>query len=590
MLRSLFIVRVVSMIRRTLPSFVWSSTLALLPVSFLISFLEVFGLVMIIPVLEIMLSPDRVQSNRILNYLFVKLNSPPIPVFIVYLLGAVVLFFIFKNVLFYLASKKQARISFDVAARLSTLQFERYLYEPFINHVNHNSSILLRKIIEIPYNFTSGIMLPLVVLFNELLIALIIVVAICLYNTQLFLSMVVLVSPFLFFYIKTFRASLIRASKNRDTGHTEMFRVGRQSMDSFREIMVFNKFHFFIPRFSDSVRRFSAAMSEVYHLNAFSPRIIEILAVLSVFGIFGVGVAYGYEPSKLASFLAAFAIAAYRLIPSINKIILSYNNIRSVEFVFQHFDPGLVNFRPRTSTEEVIPPISLSEVIILDGVSLRFNEKVILENVSMKIQRGDVVGIVGKSGSGKTTLINVLLGLLPPDIGKVTVDGVEINPENLNRWHKTISLVPQSPVLIEGTIVENVAFGFHPEDVDLDAIHRALEGSGLREFVMSLPDRLNTMLSDKTLNISGGQKQRLAIARALYHNGDVLIFDEATSALDPETEVVLTETIRKLSLLKYTIIIIAHRQETLKHCNSIYRLRDGKLSEPLKFGELYGTN
>jgi ABC-type multidrug transport system fused ATPase/permease subunit len=360
-------------------------------------------------------------------------------------------------------------------------------------------------------------------------------------------------------------------------------------MDGFREIQVFNKYHFFVPRFSQSVNRFSEAMANVYHLNAFSPRIIEILAVMCVFGIFGVGVAFGYEASKLASFLAAFAIAAYRLIPSVNKIILSYNNIRSAEFVFQHLDSGLVNFEPCTVQNSDVLKLPFSRQIVMDNVWFEFDEKVVLQNIGMKIARGEVVGIIGKSGSGKTTLINVLLGLLPLQRGKIMIDDQEINHENLTRWHKTISLVPQSPVLIEGTILDNVAFGLEAEQIDINRVHHALTQSGLGEFVASLSDGLATKISDKTLNISGGQKQRLAIARALFHNGDILIFDEATSALDPETELVLTETIHSLSVQKYTIIIIAHRQETLRHCDHIYQLKNGQLSKPLKFSELYGT-
>lgn len=588
MFKEFFLGRILETIRKTLPSFVWSSTLRLLPVSLILSILDVFGLVMVIPVIQMILEPDKIEENAFLKSLYAILQSPGQTQFILMLLGVVVIFFTLKNGLIYLASSQQASIAYDVSARLTVLQFERYLYQPFESHVKDNSSDLLRKIIEIPFNFTNGIMLPVVLLINEIVIAFIIIVAICLFNIQLFLSIILLVSPFLFLYIKVYKKLLTQSSNRRDSGHTDMFIKGRQSMEGFREMKVFDRFEFFVPQFKDSVFRFSKAIGQVYHLNAFSPKIIEILAITCVFGIFGVGIMLNYDLASLATFLAAFAIASYRLIPSINKIILCYNNIRSSEFVFKHFDSRLKHYSDKPANSEARPEaMAFDEEIRFENIVFSFSKKdALLNGINISIKKGEIIGIIGKSGSGKSTLLNIMLGLYKPMSGGIYVDDVAINEALMRSWHRTISLVPQDPILIEGSIGENIAFGIPVDKVDASRLSNAVQYSGLGEFLDGLPDGLATRIGQKSLNISGGQKQRIAIARALYHDGKVLIFDEATSSLDAETEKLLAESVKDLSNQRYTIIIVAHRMEILKHCDKIFNLHQGQVSEPLKYSDV----
>lgn len=588
MFKELSLWRILQSIRKTFPGFVWSSTLKLLPLSLILSVLEVFGLVMVIPVIQIILDPHEIQANVYLQILYSIFQSPGELEFILILLGLVVIFFFMKNALIYWASSRQAKIAYDVSARLTTLQFERYLHQPFDRHVNDNSNDLLRKIIEIPFNFTNGIMLPVVLLINELVVAFIIVVAICFFNIELFLSIILLVSPFLILYVKVYKESLIQSSNKRDSGHADMFRKGKQSIEGFREMKVFDKFEFFVPQFKESVFRFSQAIAQVYHLNAFSPKIIEVLAIMCVFGIFAVGIMLNYDLTRLATFLAAFAIAAYRLIPSVNKIILCYNNIRSSQFVFNHFDTGLKHYADKPATSTVTPKaMSFEREIRFENIVFSFSkEGILLNDINIRIGKGEIVGIIGKSGSGKSTLLNIMLGLYQPKSGRIYVDDVAIDDTLMRNWYRTISFVPQDPILIEGSIRENIAFGIPAEEIDPSRASNAVRYSGLAEFINSLPDGLNTRIGEKSLNISGGQKQRIAIARALYHNGKILIFDEATSALDADTEKLLTESVKDLSSQGYTIIIVAHRMEILRYCDKIFNLHHGVLSRPLKYSDV----
>jgi ATP-binding cassette, subfamily B, bacterial PglK len=577
--RKIFLARVIGSIREVLPAFVSSSIARLLPLSFLLSIFEIVGLVIIVPVIQILLKPEVIHSNPLLSKLYILFQSSNEIIFIVYLLTLIVLFFVVKNILFYWASFRQTRITYGVAERLTTLQFEKYLYQPYSSHVKDNTSVLLRKIIEIPYNFTNGIMLPVVQLINEIIVMALIIFGILLYNSLLFISMVLFITPFFIFYARVYKNQLKNVSHERERGHSDMFRKGKQSIEGFREILLFNKFSYFQPAFGTSVNRFTKAIAKLYHLNLFSPKIIETLAIVCVLVIFVVGLAFQYNIEKLVAFLGTFAIAAYRLIPSVNKMVMSYNNIRSSEFVFDHFRTVKWDQPKKEISNEDVKPLSFTGGVELKNISFSFyQDEILLNNVNLTICKGEIIGVMGKSGSGKSTLINVLLGLYAPSAGKILVDGTEVNEANIVNWHKTISFVPQSPVLLEGTIEENIAFGITRETVDKHRLKWAIENSGLTEFIESLPLDMATHIGDKSLNISGGQKQRIAIARALYHNGKILIFDEATSSLDLETEEFLTSAIKKLASQSYTVIIIAHRKETLKYCDRIYKIKDGKIS------------
>ena len=227
------------------------------------------------------------------------------------------------------------------------------------------------------------------------------------------------------------------------------------------------------------------------------------------------------------------------------------------------------------------------DIFQVRSLAIKEHGKTVLENVSFTICAGDQWAIVGPSGSGKTTLLNILLRLYQENSGGIFVDKTQITKENLEAWYKMVSYVPQNITLIDGTITENIAFGVTAGNVDYVALKKAVQRAQLEEFISHLPDGVNTSIGEKGIKISGGQRQRIGIARALYHGGEILIFDEATSSLDSETERMLTESIHNISHQEYTIIIVAHRIQTLKYCDYIYRLEKGVLStKPLAFGEL----
>ena len=226
-------------------------------------------------------------------------------------------------------------------------------------------------------------------------------------------------------------------------------------------------------------------------------------------------------------------------------------------------------------SNQIIPKLEFNKIINIKNLKFSYknSEKKILNNINLEIRKNDCIGIIGESGAGKSTFIDVLMGLNKPTKGEITLDDVNIL-QNRRGWQKMIGYVPQSIYLIDESIKKNIAFG--EDDVNIGKLNQVLKQSGLEQFVENLANKENTIIGEKGAKISGGERQRIAIARSLYKNPDLIIFDEATSSLDLETEKKVLETIKHLKEEK-TLIIISHRMNTLNYCNKIYELKDGNL-------------
>ena len=583
-LSDFFVIRTFSQISRLFPSFVKNSLIVLIPVSFIISLAEVAGLITILPVIRILLNPEIIETNVILRWINEFIGSPNPVIFVTVLMAAIVLFNIVKTIIVYWANNFQVKTLYDVAQKLTLTQYQYYLFKPYRFQVLGSTGTALRNIIDIPFAFTGGILLSMVSSINELLVVVMLLAGITWYNPLLAGSLLILVAPFFLLYGIKSRRVLAEISSDKDAGQEEMFRKCKQAIDGFREILVFNKFNYFLSPFSSSVKRFSKSAARLHILNTFYPKIVELLAVFSLFTILLIGVWFKYDVTTLATFLVAFAVASFRLIPSVNRLIMYFNNIKSYNFVFSYFekshiaeDPRL-NGSPKPVEGEQGKGLDFNNELRLSNVTFAYGETKILDSVDLVINKGDIVGVIGKSGSGKTTFMNLLLGLYQPDSGSILVDDVNLDESTFKRWHQTISLVPQNLVMIEGSILENILFSPNPTNVDEEVLNNAVEMSGLREFISSLPHGIHTRVSESALTISGGQRQRIAIARALYHSNTFLLFDEATSSLDKETTSIVIDSIGKLASQKSTVVMVTHQTELLKFCTKTYQVDKGTIS------------
>ena len=283
--------------------------------------------------------------------------------------------------------------------------------------------------------------------------------------------------------------------------------------------------------------------------------------------------------------LGLYAFAGHRLMPALQK---AFQGIASARFnsaalealhrdFQQHADP---QHGPSTSTRDdpSEDPLTLDDRLVLDGVSFAYPnaEAPAIENLSLQIPANTTVGFVGKTGSGKTTTVDLILGLLRPQTGRIAVDGTPLRGEAVRRWQQNVGYVPQQVFLADDTVARNIAFGVREEEIDMDAVKDAARRAHIHDFVTrELPNRWETIVGERGVKLSGGQRQRISIARALYHRPGVLVFDEATSALDQATEASVMEAIYELDD-DHTILVIAHRLSTVQRADNIIMLEQGR--------------
>ena len=314
---------------------------------------------------------------------------------------------------------------------------------------------------------------------------------------------------------------------------------------------------------------------------------IESIAIVGVLLYVAGSMAAGVELASLLPLISAFALAAMRLLPSVNRVNTYIANIAYYEsalnYIYDNVDADEMSRQEELDAYRLAHPnttkITLENEIKLENITFAYpnTEKKIFDKADMIIPVGKSVGVVGPSGSGKTTIVDVLLGLLQLQEGTITSDGRSIF-DNYSAWLAHVGYIPQTIYMLDDSVRKNIAFGVKEEDIDDERIWAVLEQAQMKQFVEELPEQLNAQIGERGVRISGGQRQRLGIARALYHDPELLIFDEATSALDNDTETAIMEAIDMLHGQK-TMVIIAHRLRTIENCDVIYEVKDGKICE-----------
>lgn len=359
-----------------------------------------------------------------------------------------------------------------------------------------------------------------------------------------------------------------------------------QFFQGFKEIILLGKRDYFINAYQYYGWEKSRVQAIQTAINALPRMVIEILFV----GLFVASIAFlcleHESPVQMIGILGGYLYAGFRLMPGLNRII---NQLNSVKSIIPSIERVHHEYTAVSKKENYVdcPDLRFQSEIRLKNVCFRYlnTEKQALSNVSLTFKKGQCVGIVGETGSGKSTLVDLILGLLKPTDGSITVD--DHYPVHAYGWHQKIGYVPQSVYLTDDSIAANIAFG--DTDIDDARLNSAIDAAQLRRFIDDLPSGAKTIVGERGVRLSGGERQRIAIARALYRNPEVLIFDEATSALDNETEARLMETINAVSKDR-TVIMIAHRLTTLKDCDFIVMMEGGAVRQITTYDNLQKSN
>jgi len=559
-----------------------------------LAMLEMIGVVSILPFMAVLMNPDLIDTNIVLNTAFKTSNVLGVETKknFLFLLGVFVfLIFIitltFKFLTFYVQLRFTSSLNYKIAKRF----MEGYLHQPYSWFLNRHSADLGKNILsEVSVVISQG-MTPMINLIKQSVVATALIIMLVFVDPILTLVVGLTFSlaySFIYVFIKKF---MLNIGQKRLEANKWIFTSISEAFGAIKEIKVSGQEQTYINRFSEpskTLAKISALAGVISNLPRFVLEAITFGGMLLVVLYLMLQRGNFYTALPI---IALYAYAGYRLMPTIQQIYTSLITLRFVGPALDALHEDLKNLKPLNSKQNH-NIISLKKNITLKNVNFNYpnTSRTALKDIHFSIYAKTRVGIVGTTGSGKTTTVDIILGLLEAQEGTLEVDGIEINKSNSRAWQRSIGYVPQHIFLSDDSVAANIAFGIQHEQIDYKAVEQAAKVARLHEFVISeLPQKYLTTIGERGVRLSGGQRQRIGIARALYHNPQVLILDEATSALDNNTEKQVMNEIKKLEK-KITIVMIAHRLSTVRECDSIILLDNGEIKGQGTFEELVNSN
>jgi ABC-type multidrug transport system fused ATPase/permease subunit len=543
------------------------------------SLLETFSLGLVIPIIGILANGDFARRFPDV-YLFI--GSPSRELLTIYALIFLVVVYICKTIFLIWSAWVQKGFSTSVTARLGRLLFSNYLRKTYSFHVEVNSSELIRNV-QNSASLMSGLIEPILSALADGF------VAFGLLTLMFVVEPVGTISTLAIFSTCAFLFNKFSKDKIKKWGESQNFHKGmvlkhlQQGFGGVKDVVVLDKQEYFVEEFSKHLEA-NARVQKHFSIAQSIPRYgLEILALVGLATLVTSMSLAGKNISEIVPVLGLFGATAFRLIPAVNRGI---SNLQ----LFNLSLPALNGIYPDLSKpilkESHVELYELLNEISVSNVSFKYPsaQTETLSNITLTIKKGEAIGLIGTSGSGKSTFVDVLLGLFEPSIGQIKVDGKSIY-RDLSGWRKIVGYVPQDVYLFDDTLERNIAYGIENSSIDQESLKRSLSQSQLGTFVESLKDGLQTIVGERGVRLSGGQIQRIGIARALYHDPEILILDEATSALDQETERGVMDSVRALKGSK-TVVVVAHRLSTVEYCDRLYKFEGGKIIDFGKFEEV----
>ena len=500
---------------------------------------------------------------------------------------AVALFYLFKNAFLIAVAALQSRVISESIVSVSRRMLQGYLASPFVSHLRRNSAELIRNSTHSVQTAFREVMEPTFAAVTEACIAAAIVLVLMLKAPLLTLIASIALGGALTVTVVLTRRAIAAWGREEQVLRGRVLQTLQQAFHGLKEIKIRGRERFYYEGFS----RQQHALARVLYLNAtvstVSRLLIETVFICGVLLVIVLATLGTNTAPDIVPLLGLYAYAGFRVIPSVNRIVAYIGRVQygsaAVDALYEDFRqfPDVLD-EPVRDRE---PGLTFADRFVLSGVGFSYGPQLpALQAIDLTVLRGQSVGIVGPTGAGKSTLIDVILGLLRPSEGRITVDGTDIFAA-LRSWQSKIGYVPQMVYLTDDTLRRNVAFGLGDDEIDDEKLHAALRMAQLENFTAALPDGLDTVVGERGTRLSGGERQRVAIARALYHEPELLVFDEATAALDSHTERELTRAIESLRGKK-TLLIIAHRLSTVRSCDRLVLLRAGRIEAEGSFDEL----
>lgn len=540
--------------------------------------LEILGISLIIPILSIFVGEDYLEYTKYL--FFIKSNDKKELLTLVLILFSFIYFL--KFIIMVILAYTQSTFSYSIYTRLSKRIFRKYIYENYLFHLKSNSSELLRNITSECNLFSFGIIYPFIKLVSESIILIAISTLLFLYSpTSSFLVITFfMISSILIFKITSMNLKEMGAS--RQFHSSRMIKQVNQALGSIKEIIIYKLHNFFLKKY-DYHNFLYARSGKIKDILTELPRLIlELITVLSFLCLIALLLNQGKSISEVFVIIGVFTFASVRLLPTVVKIVKSIQTIKYNSSVMNLIFDEIKDMPNDEINSQIEQNVNFQfKNLILKNVSYSYsssneNKDYVLKNIDLDLAKGDKIGIKGKTGSGKTTLINLITGLIKNYEGEILLNDNDFNI-NLFNWQNKIGYVPQSVYLADESALFNITLT-DKKNVDFHKVQNILKIVGLYDFFNTLPKKLETRVGERGSQLSGGQCQRLGIARALYRDPSIIILDEATSALDQSTENSILKSLFVNNKDK-TILTISHRNEALKFCNKIIEVKQASINE-----------
>lgn len=542
------------------------------------SFLELLSVSVFSPFIDLLMQENAVSDSAVLSYVYEIFPVKDTSHFLALIAGGIIVVYIVKNIYIIIEKNAIYKFSYRMQRTISTNLLKAYMKEPYTFHLNKNISILQRTMQEDTDQFAKGI-IHLLEMIAEVCIC--VAIGIYLYIVSKSITVIILALLLIFLIVFWYISKKYSTAWGRQGQQykSKIYQWMNQSLGGIKEIKILNREESFINHYDAYFAKYVRVLRLSRLIGVIPKYIIEMVCMTGlllavIFKIF-------FGQKDLIDFvpqLAIFAVASFKLLPSVGKINEHLSAVLyavpSMNLVYEDLkEIELLESKETKKDEEW----NFKNRIEVRSVTYHYpgSDMNVIENAEFCIEKGKMVAFIGASGSGKSTMVDILLGLLPPQSGRIYADELNIY-KNLPTWQKEIGYIPQTIYLSDDTIRNNVAFGIADSEIDEEMVIHALQQAQLYDFVETLPEGLDTFVGDRGVRLSGGQRQRIGIARALYRNPEILVLDEATSALDNDTEEAVMKAIDKLQGQK-TILIIAHRLTTIKNADAIYEVTDGRV-------------
>lgn len=546
--------------------------------------LETLSISAMLPVVWVIIDAESVQQNKYCQWIMELLHIQNMQGFIIMLLIALMIMYILKNAYLLLLTSEQNRFISVNRNRLISQVLREFLNRPYEFYLDADIPTVFRLTdSDIPNVF--GILMAIISLASEVVVFVLICGVLIVTDWKLVLVLIFISGIVTLVLFKVLKPKLNSLGMTNQAIQSRIAKWRIQAIYGIKDVKVLHRESFFADNY-ESNGKIGAKLNQKYAIINALPRIlIETIFMVSILGYLVVCVALGDDMTQMLPTLTAFGLAAVRLLPCVNRINTYLTDISyfrpCLDYVYENMN---INEISKKTNQTLLPVDETKTMQLRNRIELKDivyaypnTDTLIFDHADMEIPYGKSIGIMGSSGAGKSTIVDILLGLLKVHEGQILCDGDNVF-DNYPAWLAQIGYIPQSIYLVDEPIRNNIAFGIADDEIDDNRIWQVLEEAQLKEFIQTLPEGLDTTIGDRGVRLSGGQRQRLGIARALYHNPEILVFDEATSALDNETEAAVMEAINSFHGKK-TMVIIAHRLNTIEKCDMIYKVEGGKITQ-----------